>query len=49
MRYAQVLVDRSASALDRPFTYSVPEDLPVRPGQQVVVPLGPGRVEGYVL
>ena len=49
MRYAQVIVDLSAEALDRVFTYAVPEGMAVEPGQLVAVPFGPRVREGFVV
>jgi len=49
MRYANVIVDLSADALDRLFSYRVPEDLDIQPGHQVLVPFGPRKVEGFVV
>ena len=49
MRYANVIVDLSADALDRLFSYRVPEDLDIQPGQQVIVPFGPRKIEGFVV
>ena len=48
-RYANVIVDLSADALDRVFSYAVPEGMQIVPGQQVSVPFGPRRVEGFVV
>ncbi len=47
--YAQVIVDLSAEALDRVFTYAVPEGMAVEPGQLVAVPFGPRVREGFVV
>ncbi len=47
--YAQVIVDRSAEAVDRPFTYAVPESMDLQPGQLVAVPFGPRTLEGFVV
>ncbi len=47
--YAQVIVDLSADALDRVFTYAVPEGMAVEPGQLVAVPFGPRQLEGFVV
>lgn len=47
--YAQVIVDLSAEAVDRQFTYAVPQDMDVRPGQLVAVPFGPRTLEGFVI
>ncbi|MCQ2437091.1 MAG: primosomal protein N' [Clostridia bacterium] len=49
MRYADVVVDLSADAVDRFFTYAVPDDMPVGPGWQVNVPFGPRALEGFVV
>ncbi len=49
MKYAQVIVDLSAEALDRVFSYIVPEGMDVAPGQLVAVPFGPRTVEGFVV
>ena len=48
-RYAHVIVDLSADALDRLFSYSIPEGIDIVPGQQVTVPFGPRRMEGFVV
>ena len=48
-RYAQVIVDLSAEALDRVFTYAVPEGMEAVPGQLVSVPFGPQVREGFVV
>ncbi len=48
-RYANVIVDLSAGALDRLFSYRVPEGMEIVPGQQVRVPFGPRRIEGFVV
>ena len=47
--YAQVIVDLSAEAVDRRFTYAVPEGMAVRPGQLVAIPFGPRTIEGFVV
>ena len=49
MTYANVIVDLSAEALDRVFSYRVPEGMEIVPGQQVTVPFGPRRIEGFVV
>jgi len=49
MKYANVIVDLSADALDRVFSYRVPENLSLQPGQQVLVPFGPRKLEGFVV
>ena len=47
--YAQVIVDLSAEALDRVFSYIVPEGMDLAPGELVTVPFGPRTVEGFVV
>ena len=48
-QYANVIVDLSAGALDRLFSYRVPEGMHIVPGQQVRIPFGPRRIEGFVV
>ena len=48
-RYARVIVDLSAEAVDRLFTYSVPEGMALVPGQLVRVPFGPRTLNGFVV
>lgn len=49
MLYANVIVDLSAEAVDRMFTYRVPENMHLEPGQQVEVPFGNRKIEGFVV
>ena len=49
MSFAQIIVDLSAEAVDRVFTYAVPEDMAVEPGQLVTVPFGPRTLDGFVI
>ncbi len=49
MTYANVIVDLSAEAVDRQFSYAVPEGMDVAPGQLVQVPFGPRTLEGFVV
>lgn len=49
MIYANIVIDLSAEALDRLFTYAVPEGMQIVPGQQVLVPFGARRREGFVV
>ena len=49
MTYANVVVDLSAEAVDRLFSYAVPEGMAVAPGQLVEVPFGPRTLEGFVV
>ena len=50
--YAQVIIDISSEALDRPFTYFIPEELRAlsAPGVLVKVPFGRSNreVKGYI-
>ena len=48
-RYASVVVDLSAGALDRVFSYRVPEDMEVSAGYQVLVPFGARQLSGFVV
>lgn len=48
-QYANVIVDLSAGALDRLFSYRVPESMQIVPGQQVRIPFGPRKIEGFVV
>jgi len=49
--YAQVLIDRAARGVDRPFTYIVPSRLAQRVvvGSRVLVPFGPQKLVGDVV
>lgn len=49
MRYAEVIVDLSAEAVDRRFTYAIPEGMELRPGMLVTVPFGPRMLDGFVV
>ena len=49
MRYAEIIVDLSAGAVDRLFTYAVPEGMEIGAGWQVEVPFGPRTLEGFVV
>ncbi|MGI6240190.1 MAG: primosomal protein N', partial [Christensenellales bacterium] len=49
MRYANVIVDISASEVDRLFTYAVPAEMALVPGDQVAVPFGARTIEGFVV
>ena len=49
MRYAKVVIDLSAKALDRLFTYEIPEGMQIRAGDMVKIPFGPKWTEGYVV
>ncbi len=49
--FAEVIVDIAHTAVDRRFTYRIPEELPVRIGNHVLVPFGQGNhtKEGFVV
>ena len=47
--YAEVLVEIKAKAVDKTFTYKIPEDLNVLVGMRVLVPFGSRKLEGFVL
>lgn len=49
--FARIIVDISNSNVDRLFTYSVPDDIVLSPGQRVLVPFGRGNkpTEGFVI
>ncbi len=49
--YAQVLIDRAARAVDRPFTYTIPSRLAERVaiGSRVLVPFGPQKLVADVV
>ena len=48
---AQLAVAAAVYAIDRPYSYRVPEDMPLAAGMRVLVPFGHGnrRTEGIVL
>lgn len=48
---ANVIVDVSTAAIDRPFDYLVPEEWQafIQPGVRVHVPFGPRKVQGFVI
>ena len=50
-RVAQLAVAAAVYAIDRPYSYRVPEDMPLAAGMRVLVPFGHGnrRTEGIVL
>ena len=49
--YAEIIVDIAHNAVDRRFTYRIPEGLPVAVGHHVLVPFGQGdrTKEGFVV
>lgn len=49
MRFADIVVDLSADAVDRLFTYVIPEDMDAEAGWQVQARFGLRTVEGFVV
>ena len=51
MSYAGIIVNNEALAMDRIFTYKVPEDIEVSIGQRVEISFGMGnkKIDGFVL
>ncbi|MDD6282894.1 MAG: primosomal protein N' [Oribacterium sp.] len=49
--YAQVIIDITNEALDRPYTYHIPEGMHVSAGDRVSIPFGNSRIpkNGYVI
>lgn len=50
MSFAKVIVDVPSSQTNKPFTYSIPDDLQalIVPGMRVVVPFGKRKLQGFV-
>ena len=48
---AKIAVSAANFAIDKPYSYRIPEDMALRPGQRVQLPFGRGntRTEGVVL
>ena len=48
---AKVIVDVNSKRVDKLFDYYIPEHLKsdIVPGQRVVVPFGPRKIQGYVI
>lgn len=48
---AKVIVDINSKRVDKLFDYYIPEHLKsdIVPGQRVVVPFGPRKIQGYVI
>ena len=48
---AKIAVSAATFAIDKPYSYRIPEGMPLRPGMRVQVPFGKGnkRTEGVVL
>ncbi|MGX8706560.1 MAG: replication restart helicase PriA, partial [bacterium] len=49
MLYAEVIVDLSAEAVDKRFSYAIPEGMELQPGMLVTVPFGPRTLDGFVV
>lgn len=49
MKFANVIIDQDAKALDREFVYKIPDDLDVTLGERVLVPFGARVLEGFVV
>ena len=41
--YAQVIIDIAHAKVDHVFSYQVPEDMEIAPGDRVLVPFGKGN------
>ncbi|MGE6631349.1 primosomal protein N' [Bacillus sp. NPDC077027] len=50
MNYAEVIVDVTTKAIDRPFDYRIPDHLKgmIKAGMRVIVPFGPRKIQGFV-
>ena len=46
---ARVIIDKSSTKLDRPFDYSIPQDMLVEKGDRVKVPFGKMTLDGFVI
>ena len=49
MKFANIIIDQDAKALDREFVYKIPDDLDVTVGERVLVPFGARVLEGFVV
>lgn len=47
--YAQIIVDITATEVDKLFTYRVPDGMSLTPGLRVTVPFGPRTIYGMVI
>ena len=48
-RFADIIIDISSEQVDRLFTYRIPDEMVLVPGQRVEVPFGPRKREGFVI
>ena len=48
---AKIAVSAATFAIDKPYSYRIPEEMALQPGQRVTVPFGRGnrRCEGVVI
>ena len=49
MKFAKVVIDQDAKAIDREFEYIIPEELDVKLGERVNVPFGSRVLQGFVV
>ena len=49
MKFASVVIDQDAKAIDREFEYKIPDDLDVTLGERVLVPFGNRTLQGFVV
>lgn len=49
MKFASVIIDQDAKALDRVFEYIIPKEMEIKIGQRVVVPFGNRMLQGFVV
>ncbi len=47
--YAEVLVEIKAKAIDKTFTYIIPQNMHLEKGERVLVPFGKRNIEGFIL
>ncbi|MBQ4640167.1 MAG: primosomal protein N' [Clostridia bacterium] len=47
--YAEIIVDIAAEAVDRVFTYAIPDGMELVPGMRVTVPFGRMKKDGFVI
>lgn len=49
MKFAKVIIDQDAKAIDREFEYIIPDDLDLSQGERVNVPFGNRTLQGFVV
>ena len=47
--FASVIIDQDAKALDRVFTYRIPDGQNITEGMRVIVPFGQRTLQGFVI